>query len=124
MRPNPIRGEVTAKIGSLDIVMSIDMDGLARLSAASGYPTLTELYRRLHGTEPMTVLLAIEHFAKGGSVDGRPLGREEAISQARARMTIEDMMEMQGPLAGLMDCLLRKSDGDTPQGNGDGAQNR
>jgi hypothetical protein len=117
MTPNPIRGEVAAAIGSLTLTMVVTMDGLARLSAASGYPTLAELYRRLHGTEPMTVMLAIEHFAIRGEVDGKALGKEEAVSQARARLTMDDVMAMQGPLAELLASLLRKSPGDTPQGN-------
>lgn len=124
MRPNPIRGEVIAKIGSLDLVMAIDMDGLARLAAASGYPSLSDLYRRFHGTEPMTVMLAIEQFAKGGTVDGKTLGREEAISQAKARMTIDDMMELQGPLSELLASLLRKTEGDTPKGKAQSARSR
>lgn len=118
---NPIRGEVSAMIGSLELVMAIDMDGLARVSAASGYPTLGELYRRFHGTEPMTVMLAIEHFTLRGKVDGKELGKEEAISQARARVTMDDVMAMQDPLQGLLASLLRKTEGKSPTGNGESA---
>lgn len=124
MSVNPIRGEVSARIGSLDLVLAIDMDGLAKVSAASGYPTLGELYRRFHGTEPATVMLAIEHFAVRGKVDGKELGREEAVSQARARITMDDVLALQGPLDGLLAALLRKSEGETPKGNGDSAQSR
>jgi|GEM_PF-4710504 len=122
MAANPIRGEVDAPIGSLTLTMAIDMDGLARVSAASGYPTLGELYRRFHGTEPATVMLAIEHFTINGKVDGKEIGREEAVSQARVRITIDDVLAMQGPLDGLLAALLRKDTGKSPQGNGDSAQ--
>lgn len=123
MTPNPIRGEVAAKIGSLDLVMAIDMDGLAKVSAASGFPTLGELYGRFHGTEPMTVMLAIEHFTVRGHVDKKTLGKEEAVSQAKARITIDDVMALQGPLTALLASLLRKSDGASPPGNGESGQN-
>lgn len=123
MLSNPVRGEVTASIGSLELVLAIDMDGLARLSAATGYPTLIELYRRFHGTEPMTVWTAIDLFTLRGKVDGKELQREEAVSQARARMTIDDFNSLQDPLVGLLGGLLRKSDGAQPQGNGESARN-
>lgn len=121
MQPNPIRGEVKATLDSLELVLAIDMDGLARLSAASGHPTLPELYRRLHGTEPMTVMLALEMFTLRGTVDGRELGREEAVSQAKRRLTLDHMMELQGPLAALMAALLSKRK-DTPPGNAGSGQ--
>ena len=124
MSANPIRGEVTAMVGSLELTMAITMDGLARVSAASGYPTLGELYQRFHGTEPATVMLAIEHFTIKGKVDGKELGKEEAISQARVRLTMDDVLTMQGPLQGLLAALLRKTEGDSPQGNGESAPSR
>lgn len=120
---NPVRGEVGAKIGSLDLTLVVDMDGLARLSAATGYPTFQELYKRLIGTEPMTVMVAIELFTSGGSVDGKKLGKEEAISQAKKRITIDDMLAMQGPLAMLLEPLLSKRR-DTPQGNAGSGQSQ
>lgn len=120
---NPIRGEVVASIGSLKVTLVITMDGLAQLGAATGYPSLMELWRRFSGTEPMTVLTAIELFTVGGEVDGKKLGREEAISQAKARITLEDFNALQDPLTGLLGSLLKKSDGAQPPGNAESAQN-
>jgi hypothetical protein len=124
MHVNAVRGEVGAKIGSLDLTLAITMDGLARLSAASGFPTLGELYQRLHGTEVRTVMLALELFTTGGSVDGKKLGKEEAVSQALKRITLSDLSELQGPLSFLMASLLRKSDGESPQGNAKSGQSQ
>lgn len=118
---NQVRGEAEAKIGSLSIVMVITMDSLAQLSAATGYPTLPELYHRLHGTELSTVLLAIELFTVRGEVDGKKLGKEEAVSQAKVRLTMDDIHDLQGPFDTLLAALLRKTEG-APQGNGQSAQ--
>lgn len=124
MSVNPVRGEVRASIGSLDLTLVADMDGLARLSAATGYPTFQELYKRLIGTEPMTVMMAIDLFTIQGFVDGKRLGKEEAISQAKARLTLEDMLAMQGPLAGLLAPMLAKRKEGSPQGNAESAQSQ
>ena len=123
MTPNPIRGEVEATIGALTITMAVDMDGLARLSAATGYPTLAELHTRLAGTEAMTAWLALDLFTVSGKLDGKSLKKEEAVSQARARIAIDDMLDLAGPFSLLLASLLRKSEGAQPPGNGDGARN-
>ena len=123
MTPNPIRGEVEAKIGPLAITMAVDMDGLARLSAATGYPTLGELHKRLSGTEAMTTWLALELFTVSGKLNGKILKKDEAVSEARARIAIDDMLDLAGPFSLLLASLLRKSEGAQPPGNGDSARN-
>jgi hypothetical protein len=115
---NAIRGEVQITIGSLALTLAITMDALARLSAATGYPSLQEIYARFHGAEPMSVWLAVEMFTINGAVDGKTLPREEAISQAKARLTLDDFMGMQEPLQNLLASLLRKPDGTQSPGNG------
>lgn len=120
---NPVRGEVVAKIGSLSIVMAMTLDNLVKLSAATGCQTLDEVYRRLHGTEPFMVQETIRLCTLSGEVDGKTLPKPEAISQAWARMTIDDFNALQGPFDTLLAALLRKSDGkEPPLGNGVSAQ--
>lgn len=120
---NPVRGEAVAKIGSLSIVLTMTLDDLAKVSAATGCQTLDEVYRRLHGTEPSMVMEAIRQCTQGGEVDGKTLARPEAVSQAWSRMTIDDFNGLQGPFDKLLASLLRKSDGkEPPLGNGDSAQ--
>lgn len=119
---NSIRGEVEAKIGSLTIVMVMTMDGLAKLSSATGCQTLDEVYRRLHGTEPAMVLAAIRQCTTKGEVDGRALGPLEAVSQALVRLTVDDLHDMQGRFGSLLAALLRPEPEGAPQGNGMSAQ--
>lgn len=123
MTPNPVRGEVKASIGSLELVLVADMDGLARLSGATGHPTLAELYARLHGTELQTVMLAIELFTTGGTLEGKKLGKDEAVTQARARITLDDVLALQGPLSGLLAALLSKRKDGAPRGNAASGRN-
>lgn len=124
MQPNLIRGEVAASIGALKLVLALDMAGLAKIGAATGYPPLSQLYARFSGAEPATVLAALEHCIVGGEVDGRKLPKPEAYSQAIARMTIDDMMALQGPLQGLLAALMRPAPEGPRRGNRASGRNR
>ena len=117
MTANPLRGEVTATLGALTLTLAIDMDGLARLSAATGHPTLAELHQRLAGAEPVTVFAALDLFIVKGARDGKPLSREDARAVARSALTLDDLIALQGPLAGLLACLLRPRAEAPPKGN-------
>lgn len=121
MYVNPVRGEVEASIGSMNLVLVMDMRALARISTATGNPTWVELYRRIVGVDPATVIAVIENCTKRGEIDGREIPKPDAIAQAISRLYVDDMMAMQGPLQGLLGALIRpaKDDEDNPQGNAD-----
>lgn len=108
---NPIRGEAEVKIGDIVITMVATMDGLARLSAATGRPLLHELYQRLVGTEMETTRAAIELFTTGGKgADGRPLKARAAALEALAQHSSEDTLALQQAFADLLGGLRRKDE--------------
>lgn len=124
MLPNKLRGEVTAQIGTLDLVLAIDMDGLSRLAAATGYPSLKELYGRLAGSEPYTTFAALDLFTVRGTVNGKALKKDDAVAQAKARLDMNALVELQGPMLALLACLTREEKKESPQGNGRSARSR
>ena len=64
--PNAARGERSLTIGGETVIVCATMDGMARLSAALGFPPLGEMLRRLTGGEINAVRGAIEHLAIRG----------------------------------------------------------
>lgn len=109
---NAIRGEAEAKIGDVTVRMVITMDGLARLSEATGRPTLNEMYQRLLGGEVATTRDAIRIFTVGGAgADGKPLKAQPAVAAAMLALSLSDALELQTAFASMMGALLRtKSD--------------
>lgn len=61
--PNEIRGEVDCAIAGQSLRLCCTMDGLARLSAALGWPTMPLLLERCRGQEPVAILAAVESLA-------------------------------------------------------------
>ena len=74
--PNAERGEAALKIGSVDLLIAVTFDGLARLSRAARAESLDQLYRQLLGFEPFTAACAIRELSV------HPAGHETAAALA------------------------------------------
>lgn len=105
---NAVRGEAEAKIGDMTLRMVVTMDSLARLSEATGRPSLNEMYQRLLGGEVATTRDAIRLFTTGGADgEGKPLKAQPAVSAALLRLSLSDALELQTAFAAMMGALLR-----------------
>lgn len=123
MDSNPARGEVAAKIGDIEIVMAATMEGLARLSQATGCETLADFYKRLAGGEIATTMAAIRLFTiRGTDGAGKALKAEPAAKAALAALSIDDVVSLQGKFIDLMSALMRKPTGGDDAGKSEAAQ--
>lgn len=108
---NPLKGEAEAKVGDITLKMAVNMDGLVRLTEATGRPTLPELYQRLLGTELSTVREAIRIFTTGGTdAAGKPMKAPGAVAAAFDRLLLSDMNPLQATFAEMLGALIRKDE--------------
>ncbi|WP_439273546.1 hypothetical protein [Pseudochrobactrum sp. HB0163] len=57
--PNPLRGEAACRIGDTDLVLVVEFGRLATLCEVAGCDTMEQLYTRLIGFHPKTVMAAL-----------------------------------------------------------------
>lgn len=87
---NPERGEVLLEIGGAQVVLCFHMDRLAAFSHALGYPSLTEIYRRIDGAE----INCLRHLIDCFTIKGDP-------------QLIKDMMETAFDMASVVAAGLK-----------------
>lgn len=125
MSINPIRGEVTTKIGDVEVVLVADMNRLAVLSAATGRPTFHELYERLAGSEIDTVMQALRALTVRGVQGGKQLDQLKTLEAIWPHLDVAAVLQLRAPLTELLSSLVRpvKSDKtDNALKNGTSAQ--
>ena len=114
---NTVRGEAEARVGDITITLVATMDGLARLSAATGRPLLPVLYERLVGTEMETTRAAIELFTTGGKdAEGRPIKGRAAANAALEKHSLADTGALQQAFSELLAALIRTEEPASPNG--------
>lgn len=114
---NTVKGETAVKIGGVEIVLAATMEGLAQVSAATGRPTMPELFNRLLGGEIDTVLVAIRLLTRRGTdADGRPLNRRVAADEAVKAYRIVDFAALRVGLEALLEPLIGEP-GEVPAKN-------
>lgn len=92
---NPVRGEVTVKVGGVEIVMAATMEDMAQLSDALSNPLMMDLMRRLFGMETRAVRAAIGTLTIAGKdATGKPLKAKEAIKAALDAMSYKDTVSL------------------------------
>lgn len=101
MLANELRGEAPLRIGDVDLVVAIEFEGLAKLSAAlarqTGRPqSLDDLYQGLLGFQPNVVALALltlsvhpEGPEKAAALGAKAVGRLTAADEPAWRAAIE-----------------------------------
>lgn len=107
MAHNPLRGEATVTIGSVEIVMAATMERLAQLSSALGCQTLQDLYARLAGTEIAATRAAIRILTIKGSRNGEPMKAEPAASAALTELALSDCAGLSVAFLELLTALVR-----------------
>jgi len=70
MIANKARGEVALQVGKppVDLVICCTMEGLAKVSAVVSAPTLSALYQRIVGAEPIAMHAVLETWTVQGEV--------------------------------------------------------
>lgn len=117
---NPIKGETSVKVGDVEIVMAVTMDGLARLSKAAACDSLHDLYRRLSGGELTTAMLAVRLFTiRGTDAAGKSLKGDAAGKAALDALTLTDMAALQIGFVAILEALVRKPGGESDEGKQD-----
>ena len=64
---NPERGEVALEINGRKCIICAEMSRLASLSATLGTKSLTEIFLRVQGVEPFTMMVALDTLIVEGS---------------------------------------------------------
>lgn len=122
---NPVRGEVTATIGDVELTLVADMGRLAALSRETGRPTFGELHARLAGGEPDTVIAALRNFTVKGRQGDKALDYAKAMAAIGPQLDISAMLALGPKMTELLADLIRPTDKaktDNPLGNATSAQ--
>lgn len=96
---NPLRGEAEVTLNGVKLVLVCDLEGLARISAATGHPTMQELFSRMAGNEISTTRMALTVLARKcfSAEDEREIGLADGVKRALAGLNFANMVRVVQP---------------------------
>jgi hypothetical protein len=106
---NALKGGAKAMVGDIELSLEATMDDLADLSVETKCESLSELYRRLMGTEMMATLTALRLFTASGVRAGQTMKGKAAAEAAAAVLTISDLPALQAAFIAILSGLQRES---------------